>query len=59
MNKLAAASQGQNVNDLITVSNQYIEEGQNNDGIIRAHEDEPIHIIQILLSMMLLIVGIQ
>ena len=42
VNKLAAASQGQNVNDLITVSNQYIEEGQNNDGIIRAHEGEPI-----------------
>ena len=42
MNKLAATSQGQNVNDLITVSNQYIEEGQNNDGIIRAQEGKPI-----------------
>lgn len=42
MNKLAAASQGQNVNDLITVSNQYIEEGQNNDGVIHAHDGEPI-----------------
>ncbi|WP_085060718.1 fibrinogen-binding adhesin SdrG C-terminal domain-containing protein [Staphylococcus haemolyticus] len=42
VNKLVAARQGQNVNDLIKVSNQYIEEGHNNDGVIHAHDGERI-----------------
>ncbi|PTG35844.1 hypothetical protein BU624_11135 [Staphylococcus capitis] len=42
VNTFAALGGGTNVNDLITVSNQSIEEGGNIDGTISAHDGEPI-----------------
>ncbi|MEJ7223376.1 Ig-like domain-containing protein, partial [Staphylococcus epidermidis] len=37
-----AAEQGTNVNDLITVVNQSITEGNSEDGVIEAHQGEPV-----------------